>query len=219
MDDAFDILAVELIGYDSSADALKRIIVSGDGELLSKMRAKSGENTFDYVRMDSITHALISETSIDSSINDGTHFYMEGYIELDTNDEYYVKLVVPDTNKLIHFLWIIDSGGVLTTEFYEGASGGMTGGTSATPLNSDRNSDTTSVLTITQGVTAPNDTGTTISKVKVGGTSWKNVTGGSANSEEKIILKNNTTYCRKFLSGSDSNIIHYKAMWSEIESQ
>jgi len=217
VDDQFDIIAVELIGYDSSSDTLKRILVADDGELLSKMRAKTGSDSFDYVEMDAVTHALISETTFDSAINDGNHFYMENYIELDTNDEYYVKLVVPDTQKLIHFQWVIDSGGVLTTEFYEGASGGMTGGTAGIPLNSNRNSSNTSVLTITQNVTAPTNTGITIAKEKVGGATWKNVTGGSADSEEKIILKNNTTYCRKFLSGSDNNIIHFKAMWSEIE--
>ena len=64
-------------------------------------------------------------------------------------------------------------------------------------------------------VTAPTDTGTTISKVKVGSTGWKTVVGGGSDPAYEIILKQNTTYCRKFLSGSDSNVISFRASWGE----
>jgi hypothetical protein len=180
------------------------------------LKAKYDSSNADEVRMDGKVNGLLTAEHIGSCIHNGDGYYIEGYLELDDTDEHYVKLVTPNTTKWAHFRWVITSSGVLTTEFYEGASGGMTGGSSVTPLNADRNSGNTSGLTVTSGVTAPNDTGTTISSVKVGGSSWKTVTGGTSGIETEIILKQNTTYCRKFLSGSDSNVVSFRAFWIEL---
>ncbi len=103
----------------------------------------------------------------------------------------------------------------MTTELYEGASGGMTGGSAVTPLNSDRNSANTSGIVITKGVTAPTTTGTTISSKQMGATGWKNTSGGSDNLGAEIVMKQNTIYCRKFLSGSDGNVVSFRAVWGE----
>lgn len=183
------------------------------------LKAKYDSTHADEVLMDGATNNLVVITHGEHSIHEGEHYYIEGYTELNNTDEFYVKMVTPDTAKWSHFKWEIVSNGVLETEFYEGASGGMTGGTAATPLNSDRNSNNTSALTITKDVSAPTDTGTTISSVKVGGTSWKTVVGGSASPEDEIILKQNTTYCRKFVSGSDNNVVSFRAYWHEATNK
>ena len=159
--------------------------------------------------------ALITETHIENAIHEENHYYMEGFTTLNSGDTLYVKLVTPDTAIRAHFRWTIVSSGILETELYEGASGGMTGGSSITPLNNERNSSNASTITITKGVTAPTSTGTTISSIKVGGTGFKTVTGGDANREDELILKQNTIYCRKFESSSDDNIISFRANWIE----
>jgi len=188
--------------------------VDGDDNLVVVNYGWNGTDWYP-ITIDAATDNIIAVTHGEHSIHEGEHYYVEGHTELDNTDEFYVKLITPDTAKWAHFKWEIVSNGVLTTEFYEGASGGMTGGTAVTPLNSDRNSNNTSGMTITKGVSAPTDTGTTISSVKVGGSTWKSVVGGSASPEDEIILKQNTTYCRKFLSGSDSSVVSFKAYWHE----
>jgi len=185
------------------------------------LKAKYDSSNADELRMDGKTNHLVTVNHNEKAIHNGVFYYMEGYTTLaNSGDTFYVKLVTPDSTTWAHFNWIIMTSGVLTTEFYEGASGGMTGGTSVTPINSNRNSSNTSVLTITKDVTAPTSTGTTISTAKMGSSSggWRAViNGGSTDSMNEIILKQNTTYCRKFLTGSDDNTIYFKAIWGEGE--
>ena len=188
---------------------------------LKQISGKISDTESKVIRIDGATEGLNVISHAEHSIHEGNHFYMEGYITLDDTDEFYVKLVTPDTTKWAHMSWDIVSTGELTTEFYEGASGGMTGGTSVTPLNSDRNSSNTSGMTITKNVTAPTDTGTTISQKKFGTSGGGGFFGGGAagggsdNLSSELILKQNTTYCRKFLSGTDGNIISFRAVWGE----
>ena len=161
---------------------------------------------------DKVSYAL---TMIDVShheIHSGDHFYMDGYTSLDIDGVLRVGLVTPNTTKWVHLTWTIYSNGVLTAEFFEGAS--LSGGTPMTPLNNNRNSSNTSGITLTSGVTSSAD-GTLISKSKWGGTGFKSVSGGSGSRSDELILKQNTTYLRKFTSHTDSNIIGFKAMWYE----
>ena len=59
-----------------------------------------------------------------------------------------------------------------------------------------------------------NDTESKVVRIDSGGWS-KDITGGADNRNAEIILKQGTTYRRKFLSGSDSNIIQFRATWGE----
>ena len=189
---------------------------------LGAMIAKYDSTHAVTVLADKVSEALVAIDHTQFAVHQGVHYYMEGYAELDDTDTLYIKLVTPDTSIRGHFQWEISSSGVLTTELYMGASGGMTGGTGVTPLNSDHNSSNTSTLTITKGVTAPTSTGTTVSSAKMGSSSggWSAViSGGATNPGKEIILKQNTTYCRKFLSGSDGNTVYFFVSWAEGSSK
>ena len=175
----------------------------------------TGADETDDVRIDPYTNNLLFVSHIAGTVHAGNYFYIEGYVELDNTDTFFVKLVTPDTTEWAHFQWEINASGLLVTELYEGASGGMTGGSSVTPLNANRNSSNTSSLVITSGVTAPTTTGTTVSSISVGSSGWKSVVGGNTDPGYEMILKQNTTYCRKYLSGSDDNTISFRASWSE----
>ena len=184
----------------------------------SPLYAYYDDDNYDKLFMDKKTNHLAIVNHNEKAIHYGVFFYIEGYIELDSGDDYYVKLVTPDSDTWPHFQWIITSSGITSTWKYEGASGGMSGGTSVSPINANRNSSNTSVMTITKDVSAPTSTGTTISTAKMGSSSggWFSVVnGGSVDSQNEIILKQNTTYCRKFTSGSNGNVIYFKAMWGE----
>lgn len=151
-------------------------------------------------------------------VHDGNHYYIEGFIELSTGEKYFVKLETPDTEKWSHFKWEIVSVGVLTTTLDETASEGMAGGSDITPLNNNRNSDNESGMTITGDTSSCTSYVTRISNQKFGvASNPTKATGGGESREDEIILKQGTVYCRSFTSGSDNNIINFKASWYEHE--
>ena len=162
-------------------------------------------------RIDSITHALETITYSHHEIHSGSHYYIENHTTLGSGDKLYVKLVTPNTTKWAHFLWEISSSFILETNLYEGSSGGMAGGGAATPINNNRNSANTSDMVITSGVAVATTLGTKISSIKWGSRSI----GGGHSREDEILLKQNTTYLREFISGTNSNIISFKASWYE----
>ena len=172
-------------------------------------------NGFEFIRIDGNSLALITIDKSHHEIHEGDHYYIEGFTTLNITDTYKVKLVTPDSLKHCHFLWQIEANGILETHLYEAEGVTITGGSSVTPLNNNRNSSNASGMVITAGVTAGTPTGLDISKKKVGGTGFKSSSGGSSGREDEIILKSNTIYLRTFLSGSDDNIVSFKALWYE----
>ena len=166
--------------------------------------------TFRPCTIDKSTNALNAISYEHHEIHGGSHYYIEGYATLANGAALYVKLVTPNTTKWAHFLWEISSSFILTTTLVEAPTGGAAGGTGITPINNNRNSTKTSGLPITSGVSAPTG-GTIISQASWGARS----AGGSHSRDDEIILKQNTTYCRTFLSGTNSNIVSFKASWYE----
>jgi hypothetical protein len=168
------------------------------------------------IRLDASTHSLPILEYEHSEIHKGDHYYIEGYAELDNTDTLFIKLVTPNTTKWAHFKWEITSTGVLATTLDEAATGGMTGGSGVTPLNNNRNSANTSGIVITSGVTTCTGYTTRVSNQKFGvASNPARATGGADVTANEIILKQNTVYCRSFTSGSDSNIVNFRASWYE----
>jgi len=166
--------------------------------------------------IDDITNAQVTISYPHHEIHEGDHYYIEGWAELDANDSLFVKMVAPDTTIWAHFDWIIEGTGITITTLNEDVSGGMTGGSEVTPLNSNRNSSNVSIMTITSGVTNATNMGTLIANTKFGlATSPRRAIGGGSGRENEIILKQNTTYLRTFISETDDNFISFKAMWYE----
>jgi len=161
-------------------------------------------------KLDSTTGDLTVINHEHDEIHKGDHYFIEGFATLAAAATLYVKLVTPDTLKWSHFVWAIGSSAILETNLYEDATGGMTGGAGVTPINNNRNSANTSGIVITSGVTT-NTGGTKISTVKFGSRSI----GSSVSRADEIILKQNTVYCREFISGTNANIVNFKASWYE----
>lgn len=76
-----------------------------------------------------------------------------------------------------------------------------------------------SQLVITSGVVVADSLGLLVSDMQVGGTGFKADVGGQSKRSDEIILKQDTTYLREFLSGSSGNIISFKASWYEHASK
>lgn len=175
----------------------------------------SGAGEVDDVRIDASTNSLQTVDYAHHEIHSGSHYYIQGYLELDDNDTHYVKLVTPDTTKWSHFIFKINSTGICSTTFDEDATGGMTGGAGVTPINNNRNSANTSGLVFTSGVTACTGYTTRLDNDKWGSDGFKENIGGGSSRDDEIMLKQNTVYCRSFISGADDNIIQFKASWYE----
>lgn len=165
--------------------------------------------------VDSATHAATTLSYEHHEIHGGSHYYLQGYLELNDTDTFYVKLVTPDTTKWSHFVYDIRSTGICTSYFDEGASGGMAGGASVVPINNNRNSANVSGMVFTSGVTVATTYTTRIESDMWGAAGFKENIGGSGGRGDELVLKQNTTYLRTFISGADSNIIQFKASWYE----
>ncbi len=72
-------------------------------------------------------------------------------------------------------------------------------------------------VVITSGVTVATSLGLEISHKDVGGTGFKADVGGTTTLSDELVLRPNTTYLRKFLSGTDAQIISFRASWRKHE--
>jgi len=103
----------------------------------------------------------------------------------------------------------IEGSGGLTIEVYEGSTG-VTGGASATPINSNRNSTNTANLRTLKDPTIGVD-GSLIDSMSVG----ERVVAGLVSSETEIILNCDVNYLYRITSLGTSNIISYRGFWHE----
>ena len=100
----------------------------------------SGSGETDDVRIDGATNSLQTIEYAHHEIHDGHHFYLVGHATLGNADSLHVKLVTPDTTKWGHFIWEINSSGIMTAvDLTEDATGGMAGGARPTIHANNRN--------------------------------------------------------------------------------
>ena len=96
----------------------------------------------------------------------------------------------------------------------------ITGGSTATPNNRNRNSAKTSGMTIKTGVTLSVE-GTVLQYFQVGtGTNASSARGGSADaSAEEWVLKRNTVYTFRFqnIGATTATVAYYSMFWYEEE--
>lgn len=178
-------------------------------------KLKIYDNEVGPAGIDDCTNTLQTIDYVHHESHQGSHFYIQGFLELGDTDVHRVKMVTPDTKRWSHFVFAINSTGICTTTFDEEATGGMTSGSPVIPLNNNRNSDNLSGMIFTSGVTAATSYITRIENDKWGAAGWKQTIGGGSGRDDEIILKQNTTYLRTFTSGAASNIVQFRASWYE----
>ncbi len=185
------------------------------GDQLDRPLCTTLSDGTDKLGVDSCTRTLQTIDYSHHEIHGGDHYYVQGYLELGDGDVHRVKFVTPDTAKWLHFIFEIKSTGICASTLDEGASGGMTGGSSVVPINNNRNSTKTSGITLTSGVTAATSYVKRVENDKWGAEGFKQTIGGGGGRDDELILKQNTTYLRTFTSGAADNIIQFKASWYE----
>jgi len=279
---------VPIIPVGGNSLAVKTAV---DGDLSSLIQGRYDSDPADIadIRIDASTLAMKTIEYEHSEIHSARHYFIEGHVTLADAGVMYAKLVTPNTAKWSHFLWKIQSSGILDTKFYEIPTGGMAGGARNTIHASNRNgncwsgrqdggnnkailtdstqawtvdaligmqvfnqtdgssafitdNDATTVtatlaggtdsdwddndvyeinnsqMVVTSAITVATSLGLLLSDNAVGGTGFKGDVGGMSERTNELVLKQNTTYLRSFLSGSDANVISFRASWYELQN-
>ncbi|MCK4258745.1 MAG: hypothetical protein KAX49_07190 [Halanaerobiales bacterium] len=143
-------------------------------------------------------------------IHEGNHFFICDYDDtLGIGDTIEFVITTPNTLKWAHMLFDFSSILGAELEVYEGSSD-VVGGTSTTPTNNNRNSGTTSDLTLLKDPTSITD-GTRIAGYLAGA----NRTAGFNSRNREIILKQDTIYLFRFTSDANLNAITFCGEWYE----
>ena len=144
-------------------------------------------------------------------IHDGSHFnYCDYALNQASGAVIEFILVTPDTTKWTHFTFEVYASEGATIELYEGAST-ISGGTTITPRNNNRNSTNTSTITLTKDPASIGDDGTKAAGFVAGG----GRTAGVVGRDKENILKQNETYLVRITSLAVSNDISWCAEWYE----
>ena len=159
--------------------------------------------------IDSISGALITLDISHSRIHNGEHFtyFHSDATATNTGERTLIVFKTPDSAARIHMLYQASASAAAHFHIIRGPAEGSSGGTEVTPLNSDENSGTVSVLksarigTVNRLATyvaadAGNITGgTTIRTELIGATGQGQMTtGGNTRDKGEIILLQNTVY-------------------------
>lgn len=194
----------------------KTTVIQLESGVLVPITALISDDVERQPRLDSSTHSLQMIDHGHHEVHDGVHYFVSGSTVLALeNDVLGFTLTTPDTTKWIHMLWSVSSSGPITVQLYEGSSG-ISGGSSVTARNSNRNSSNTSGATILQTPTVATP-GTLIASAAFGAAGAKAFapTGGSTTRDSEIILKQNTAYYWKITANAATVTVSYNADWYE----
>jgi hypothetical protein len=132
----------------------------------------------------------------------------------------YMELTTPAAGTYVHFrpadVKISSSADSVEYTLYENVS--ATGGAAYTPFNRNRNSGTTSTMTVATGVTATPGSAVILDTFFVG-TAGNAATrsGGAGGGGEEIILKPSTTYIMSFTPAGATSV-SVSVFWYEEEA-
>jgi len=185
------------VSYDSSGNEGQKIIG------IDYLSGNSG--------IDASTETLQTITYEHHEIHAGSHFMICGFETLALNAQANFVIITPNTTKWAHMTFAVEGTSQTEMYIYEGAT--VTGGTgtAVTAYNNNRNSATTSTMTILKNPTTTAD-GTLIysqSKGLAGTTPSKASQEGIVGRDREIILKQNTAYIFRIISKDDDNIVAY----------
>jgi hypothetical protein len=169
--------------------------------------------------LDASTYAQIGIDYQHHKIHDGNSYIITQRAAKDALDEnapltYYI--ITPDTTKWAHMTAEINLADGGYFEVFEdtgvAAEFNVSGGTSQTPINLDRNSSNTSGLTITYGSTVTAATSAALIYTEsIGGKKG----AGSGATRLELILKQNTEYLARLSTHADNNEGSMELAWYE----
>ncbi len=161
--------------------------------------------------VDKVGGCMVSIPYEHHEVHEGDHF---GILDYATGQALGVVvafiITTPNTTKWAHFIPRIYSSTGATIEIHHTPTG-VTGGTSITPVNSNRNSATSPTITVVKDPSAITSYGTRLFGLLAGGAK----VAGGASREDEWILKQNTVYSIKITSLANNNDIAWDFQWYE----
>lgn len=160
-----------------------------------------------------ITNGQIVARDSDSAfIEEGIYFRTGFQKDVANAGTAILAFTVPDSTTRIHFYPTVDGESEFNVIFYENLTS-ITGGSSVTVLNVDRESTNISIVTLVSDPTI-NTTGATLLGNVVFGSGKSS--GGAAGPENKWVLKRNTLYAIVVTNQTTSNNeINIRFSWTE----
>lgn len=160
-------------------------------------------SVYDKIRIDGATNCLNFIDYEQHKIHSGNHFVVRFWVDIPINNVYDIQITTPNTTKWIHGKFWFECESETQFWVYEGVTIN-TPGTTITPGNRNRNSGTSSGLTVagianTSIVNADADTDTTGGAIVLAnGIIGSGKDSSVAESGQKVILKQNEDYTVRF---------------------
>lgn len=189
------------------------------GEFSVKIFGDTGASTTRELRLDKATRTLQTIEYEHHEIHAGSHFFVVGYQDLSINQVLDFTWLMPNTTKWTHWVWQIETESETLWSVYETAVATNALANAVTPLNSDRNSATTSGTTmkyeIQANLTAANaDTDVTTATLIETGISGAGKLSGDSARDHELIMKQNTLYCMRAVATA-AGYINFRMNWYE----
>jgi hypothetical protein len=168
---------------------------------------------------DGSTSAMMTIDYAHHEAHAGSHFFVVGYQDLSINNVLDFTWLMPNTTKWSHWTWNIETESETLWQVYENVAVVNALANAITPLNSNRNSGTTSVTTMKYEVqanlaAANGDTNVSGGTLIESGISGAGKNGGDSQRENEIIMKQNTLYCLR-ATATAAGFINFKMYWYE----
>lgn len=164
-------------------------------------------------RLDTSTNSIQTVDYEHHEIHSGSHYFYTDSVELDSAASQVYMITTPDTTKWTHMTFSATGSAITQALVYE--AGDRTGTTAQTIFNSNRNSLNESTLVIHKGISAGTTDGTLIWQLKSGAATAQSRTPAAAERRNEKILKQNTKYLIKIISGTNDNLTNLQLNWYE----
>jgi hypothetical protein len=170
-------------------------------------------NNSDYVDLKTLNLKIISQEH--HEIHEEKHFYLENFLELDSDGIVEFAFQTANIDTLIHMVFDFQSQAEITIEKFENSTITFDG-TPIVPINNYReSSNLTTMLNVQEDpdVTADGDD---IGRICTGDITTPVIFDpGKVNREKEIVFKRNANYLYRITSKADNNIISYLFSWYE----
>ena len=149
-------------------------------------------------------------------ILESSHYFLYATTDLNTAGVKEYLIVTPDSTTWAHMT--IDMSGSAITQFdvFEGTGFSGSSDNVLTSYNNNRNSSNASVITVYHTPTTDTDEGTLLRSYEGGSASQQSRSATGVQTENMLILKQNSNYLLRFTSGSDNNYINLDLYWGEL---
>jgi len=179
----------------------------------------ANDDTPRHAKLDTTTHTLQTIDYAHHEVHAGSHFYLTYPFTLTgTTDTQEFFLVTPNLDAWPHMLWNMTGSAITEIYVYEDTE--LTPTTDAiTVLNNNRNSTDSAGLAVFLGAASggdsSTDTGTLVWHHKSGASSNQSRASMTARNDGEIILKQDTVYRVRFITGTAANLCNLRLEWYE----